>query len=67
MKYLKLYEEFKSRFLDEEEIIEQPELSDKTVDDLDDILSDIEEEELESDEIRIDNKGVYHIKNWKVY
>lgn len=64
MKYLKLYEEFKY-----DQQIEYPDLSDKTVDDLDNILSEVEDDglELESEEVRRDSKGVYHIKNWKVY
>jgi hypothetical protein len=62
MKYLKLFEEF---------VITKPkpktetEISDKTVDDVlkDDFLKD--EEDLK--EVTKDEKGVYQIKNWKVY
>jgi hypothetical protein len=62
MKYLKLFEEF---------VITKPkpkefEVSDKTIDDVlkDDFLKDVEEDEKE---VTQDEKGVYQIKNWKVY
>jgi hypothetical protein len=64
MRYLKLYEEFKTEL--EETEVQQQELSNKTIDD---VLKDdfFEEESEEGSEVYKDNRGVYHIKNWKVY
>jgi hypothetical protein len=63
MRYLKLYEEFRTEELEETEVQYQ-ELSDKTIDDVlkDDFFDDKEESEVFQDE-----RGVYHINNWNVY
>jgi len=64
MKYLKLYEEFRT-----EEVIQldkDQELSDKTIDDVLD-PNFFEEEKEESDGITQDSRGVYQIKNWTTY
>ena len=63
MKYLKLFEEF---IITKPKSKEEREISDKTIDDVlkDDFLED--EENIESDLVSQD-KGVYQIKNWKVY
>lgn len=64
MRYLKTYEEFKFKEEEDTDVLEpEVELSDKTIDDVlsDDFFKD------EDDESYIDNKGVIHIKNWKVY
>ncbi len=68
MKYLKLYEEFRTEELEEIEIQKDQELSDKTIDDVlnPDFFSEKEEKE-ESEEVFQDKKGVYHINNWNVY
>jgi hypothetical protein len=64
MRYLKIYEEFKTEL--EEIEVQQQELSNKTIDD---VLKDdfFEEESEESSEVYKDKNDVYHIKNWKVY
>jgi hypothetical protein len=66
MRYLKLYEEFKTEELEEIEIQKDQELSDKTIDDVlnPDFFKD---EEQESDEVTQDERGVYHISNWTTY
>jgi len=63
MIYLKLYEEFRTKELEETEVQDQH-LSDKTIDDVlkDDFFDDKEESEVFQDE-----RGVYHINNWNVY
>jgi hypothetical protein len=67
MRYLKLYEEFKTELEEETEVQKDQELSDKTIDDVldPDFFKDQEEEE--SDEVTQDERGVYQIKNWLVY
>jgi hypothetical protein len=67
MRYLKLYEEFKTELEEETEVKKDQELSDKTIDDVldSDFFKDQEEEE--SDEVTQDERGVYQIKNWLVY
>ncbi len=67
MRYLKLYEEFKTELEEETEVKKDQELSDKTIDDVldPDFFKDQEEEE--SDEVTQDERGVYQIKNWLVY
>ncbi len=66
MRYLKLYEEFKTEELEEIEIQKDQELSDKTIDDIlhPDFFKDKEESE---EEVFQDERGVYHIRNWNVY
>jgi hypothetical protein len=67
MRYLKLYEEFRTEELEEIEIQKDQELSDKTIDDV--LNPDFfrEEEKEESEEVFQDERGVYHINNWNVY
>jgi hypothetical protein len=67
MRYLKLYEEFRTEELEEIEIQKDQELSDKTIDDV--LNPDFfkEEEKEESEEVFQDERGVYHISNWNVY
>ena len=68
MRYLKLYEEFRTEELEEIEIQKDQELSDKTIDDV--LNTDFfkeEESEEESEEVFQDERGVYHISNWNVY
>jgi hypothetical protein len=69
MKYLKLYEEFRVEELEETEVQQDQELSDKTIDDVlnPKFFSEEEKEEKESEEVFQDSKGVYHISNWNVY
>ncbi len=64
MKYLKLYENFRTEI--EPEVDIEPEVSDKTIDDVfkDDFF---EEENDKEEEVYQDSDGVYHIKNWTVY
>jgi hypothetical protein len=64
MKYLKLYENFRTEI--EPEVDLEPEVSDKTIDDVfkDDFF---EEENDKEEEVYQDSDGVYHIKNWTVY
>ena len=65
MRYLKTYEEFKFKEEEDTDVLEpEVELSDKTIDD---VLSDDFFKDEDDDESYIDNKGVIHIKNWKVY
>jgi hypothetical protein len=66
MRYLKLYEEFRTEELEEIEIQKDQELSDKTIDDVLD-PNFFEDEKEKSDEVIQDEKGVYHITNWNVY
>lgn len=63
MKYLKLFEEF---VITKQKSKVETEISDKTVDDVlkDDFLKD---EESEQKEVSQDERGIYQIKNWKVY
>ncbi len=65
MKYLKLYEDFRT----EDNLVVEPEIefSDKTIDDVlkDDFLKD--EEKVDDSDVYQDEMGVYHIKNWTVY
>jgi len=67
MRYLKLYEEFRTEELEEIEIQKDQELSDKTIDDV--LNPDFfkEEEKEETSEVSQDERGVYHISNWNVY
>jgi hypothetical protein len=70
MRYLKLYEKFRTEELEEIEIQKDQELSDKTIDDVlnPDFFSEEEEKEKEeSEEVFQDKRGVYHINNWNVY
>lgn len=62
MRRLKLYEEF--RFDDIQTLEPEVELSDKTIDD---VLSNDFFEDMEDEGSFIDENGVIHIKNWKVY
>ncbi len=66
MKYLKLYEDFRVEELEETEVQQNQELSNKTIDD---VLNPkfFSEEEKESEEVFQDERGVYHISNWDVY
>jgi len=64
MRYLKLYEEFRTEELEEIEIQKDQELSDNTIDDV--LNTDFFKEE-ESEEVFQDERGVYHISNWNVY
>ena len=68
MKYLKLYENFRTEIEPEVELETQlePEVSYKTIDDVfkDDFF---EEENDKEEEVYQDSDGVYHIKNWTVY
>jgi len=68
MRYLKLYEEFRTEELEETEVQQKQELSDKTIDDVlnPDFFKEEEEKE-ESEEVFQDERGVYHISNWNVY
>lgn len=68
MRYLKLYEEFRTEELEEIEVQQYQELSDKTIDDVlnPDFFKEEEKEE-ESEEVFQDERGVYHISNWNVY
>ena len=63
MQYLKLLEEF---VMTKPKPNTETEISDKTVDDVlkDDCLRD---EESEQKEVSQHERGVYQIKNWKVY
>jgi hypothetical protein len=63
MRYLKLYEEFITQEPEETEVLQDQDLSDKTIDDVlkDDFFDESEEEVFQ------DQKGVYHIKNWTIY
>ncbi len=67
MRYLKLYEEFRTEELEEIEVQQKQELSDKTIDDVLDPNFFSEEEKEESEEVFQDERGVYHISNWNVY
>lgn len=65
MKYLKIYEEFKTVERDKE-------ISDYTIDDMldDDFFTNdtIEDEEIiEDDDSYVDKNGIIHIKNWVRY
>lgn len=63
MKFIKTYEEF--RFKEDTDVLDpEVEVSDKTIDD---VLSDDFFDDVEDDGSFVDNKGVIHIKNWKVY
>jgi hypothetical protein len=65
MKYIKLYEEFTyEEDLLEPEVELQPEVSDKTIDD---VLEPEFFEETEEKEVTQDKRGVYHISNWYIY
>ncbi len=65
MKYIKLYEEFTyEQDLLEPEVELQPEVSDKTIDD---VLEPEFFEETEEKEVTQDKRGVYHISNWYIY
>ena len=64
MKYIKLYEEFTyEQDLLEPEVELQPEVSDKTIDDV------LEPEFLEEpeEEVTQDKRGVYNISGWYIY
>jgi hypothetical protein len=63
MRYLKLFEEFRIEELEETEVQNDQDLSDKTIDDV--LNPDFFKEK--SDEVIQDEKGVYHITNWNVY
>ena len=67
MRYLKLYEEFRTEELEDIQVDKEQELSDKTIDDVlhPDFFKD--EESVESDEVTQDERGVYKIKNWLIY
>ena len=67
MRYLKLYEEFRTDSpVMEPEILIDPEndVSDKTIDD---VVGDDFFKEEEDKDVYQDQNGVYHIKNWIVY
>lgn len=66
MRYLKLYEEFRTEELEDIQLDKDQELSDKTIDDVLD-PNFFEEEEKESEEVNQDSRGVYQIKNWTTY
>ncbi len=70
MRYLRLYEEFRTQEIEEIKIDRNQELSDTTIDDV--LSPDFFKEEdyideLSDDEVSQDSRGVYQIKNWKVY
>jgi septin family protein len=67
MRYLKLYEEFRTEELEETEVKQDQELSDKTIDDVLNPKFFSEEEKEESEEVFQDERGVYHISNWTTY
>lgn len=65
MKLLKQYEKFISDVKDGIKSSKNPALSNKTSNDI--LNGTFFDDEIKDKNVTIDNKGVVHIKNWKLY